>query len=55
MHHLKKTFTKKEKLFIRIMYNRHKPKQYIATQLNCSFDRVKREIEIINFQNKSNE
>lgn len=55
MHHLKKTFTEKEILFIEIMYDRKKTINEISKELNCSFERVKRQIEIINFRRRQNE
>ena len=54
-HHLKKTFSEKEILFIEIMHDRKKSKIGISKELNCSFERVKRQIEIINFRKQQNE
>lgn len=55
MHHLKKTFTEKEVIFIEIMYDRKKTINEISKELNCSFERVKRQIEIIIFRKQQNE
>lgn len=55
MHHLKKTFSKKEILLIETMYNHNVTKAEISKELKCSFDRVKRQIEIIEFKKTQNE